>query len=433
MKNRLRYLPLLLIVGVSLGGLSSWTPREGALDPDLVPVSGVVYAAPAEAVETHVLASGETLSGVLARAAITGRELSGLLLAMAQHENPRRLTAGAEVTVRRWMYNGAPRAVEVRLNADSTLRLARDEDMGWDGELLITPTETDTVYAAGEIEAGRTLYEALVYDDRSRVPAGERVTLVMALAEVYQFRIDFTREIQPGDRYRLVYEREARPDGTARSVRIIAAELTNQDKLYPAFWFEGGDERGYFDDKGRSLRDGFLRYPVAFRITSAFSARRYHPVLGIYRAHSGTDFGAPAGTPVKVTASGTVIFAGVNGGYGNVVDVRHSGGYMTRYAHLSRFASGIRAGVKVSQEDLLGYVGSTGLATGPHLHYELRKNGQPLDVRHAELPKGQPIEARYMAQFRSIVEGRLALLERATSTRYARTGPAPIRRDASGL
>jgi murein DD-endopeptidase MepM/ murein hydrolase activator NlpD len=433
MKNLLRFLPLAVIVVLSLGGLSTYQPRQMELDPELVPVAGVVYAAPAEAIETHVLASGETLSGVLSRAAITGRELSGLLLAMSQHENPRRLTAGAEVTVRRWIYNGAPRAVEVRLNADSTLRLARDEDLGWDGELLITPTQTDTVYAAGTIEAGRTLYEALVYNDASRVPPGERVTLVMSMAEVYQYKIDFTREIQPGDSYRLVYEREARPDGTARSIRILAAELTNQNKLYPAYWFDVGDERGYFDERGMSLRDGFLRYPVAFRITSTFSPRRYHPVLGVYRAHAGTDFGAPAGTPVKATAAGTVVFAGVNGGYGNVVDVRHSGGYMTRYAHLSRFAAGIRAGMRVSQEDLLGYVGSTGLATGPHLHYELRKNGQPLDVRHAELPKGQPIESRYMAQYRSMVEARLALLERATaSVRYARTGPAPIRRE-SGL
>jgi murein DD-endopeptidase MepM/ murein hydrolase activator NlpD len=433
MTNARRFIPLLLIIVFSMGALSVWQPREQLLDPESVPVAEVVYAAPAEQVETHVLASGETLSGVLARAAITGRELSGLLLALAQHENPRRLTAGAEVTVRRWIYDGAPRAVEVRLNADSTLRLAR-HDIGWDGELLITPTETDTVYAAGTIEAGRTLYEALVYDEGSRVPASERVNLVMSLAEVYQYKIDFTREIQPGDTYRLVYEREARPDGTARSVRILASELTNQDKHFPAYWFEAGDELGYFDDQGRSLRDGFLRYPVAFRITSAFSLRRYHPILGIYRAHTGTDFGAPAGTPVKATAAGTVTFASVNGGYGNVVDIRHAGGYVTRYAHLSRFAADVRVGAKVTQEQVIGYVGATGLATAPHLHYELRHNGRPLDVRTAELPKGVPIESRYMAQFRSVVTERLALLERATEgPRYARRGPAPVRRDVGGI
>lgn len=433
MTNAKRFGPLLLIVVLSMGALSVWQPREQLLDPASVPVADVVYAAPAERVETHVLAAGETLSGVLSRAAITGRELSGLLLALAQHENPRRLTAGAEVTVRRWIYNGAPRAVEVRLNADSTLRLAR-HDVGWDGELLITPTETDTVYAAGTIEAGRTLYEALVYEEGSRVPASERVTLVMSLAEVYQYKIDFTREIQPGDTYRLVYEREARPDGTARTVRILASELTNQGKLFPAFWYEGGDERGYFDEQGRSLRDGFLRYPVSYRITSSFSLRRYHPVLGIYRAHTGTDFGAPTGTPVKATATGTVVFAGVNGGYGNVVDIRHAGGYMTRYAHLSRFAAGVRVGTKVSQEQVIGYVGATGLATGPHLHYELRHNGRPLDARTAELPKGVPLEGRYLAEFRGIVTERAGLLQQATvAPRYARRGPAPVRGDVGGI
>jgi murein DD-endopeptidase MepM/ murein hydrolase activator NlpD len=432
MQNPYRVLPLLLVIGVSLGAVSLWQPRVVS-DPEAAPVLEAWYAMPVEKVETHVLRTGETLSGLLAKASITSGEQTGLLFALSQYQSPRRLSAGVEITVRRWIYNDAPRAVEVRLNADSTLRLARVES-GWDGEVVLTPTEVDTVYVAGVIESGRTLYEALVRDETSRLPAAERIQLVLALADVYQYQVDFTREIQPGDTYRLIYERDARPDGTARSRRVLAAELINNGRQFQAYWFEDGDDySGYYDETGKSLRNGFLRYPVPYRITSSFSLRRYHPILGIHRAHVGTDFGAPQGSPVRVTADGTVIFAGVNGGYGNVIDVRHAGGYMTRYAHLSRFASGVRAGTKVKQEQVIGFVGATGLATGPHLHYELRHNGRPINAATADLPKGPPISDRLRPQFEQMMSERVALLGRAVpALRFARTGPAPIRRDTDG-
>jgi murein DD-endopeptidase MepM/ murein hydrolase activator NlpD len=433
MKNPIRLLLLGLIISLSMGAMSAWQPAA-IPDPESAPVLTTLYAAPVEQVETHVLARGETLSGLLAKASITGGEQSGLLFALSQFQSPRRISAGAEVTVRRWIYNGAPRAVELRLNADSTLRLARD-DMGWDGVVLLTPTEIDTVYAAGRIESGRTLYEALVHDETSRLPAAERVQLVLALADVYQYQVDFTREIQPGDTYRLVYEREARPDGTARNRRILAAELVNNGRQFAAFWFDDGDDySGYYDETGKSLRNGFLRYPVPYRITSSFSLRRYHPILGVHRAHQGTDFGAPHGSPVRVTADGTVTFAGVNGGYGNVIDVRHQGGYTTRYAHLSRFGTGIRVGARVKQEQVIGYVGATGLATGPHLHYELRHNGRAINAATADLPKGPPISDKLRPVFEQLKAERVALLDRTTpAARYARSGPAPIRRDADGI
>jgi murein DD-endopeptidase MepM/ murein hydrolase activator NlpD len=431
MKNPVRLLLLVLVIGLSLGAMTAWEPKQ-TMDPEAAPVLNALYAAPVEKVETHVLASGETLSGLLARAAITGGEQLNLLLALSEYRSPRRIAAGSEITVRRWIYNDEPRAIELRLNADSTLRLARDE-VGWGGQVLLTPTEVDTVYAVGRIEAGRTLYEALVYDETSRLPAAERIQLVLALADVYQYQVDFTREIQPGDTYRLVYEREARPDGTARSRRILAAQLVNSGREFKAFWFDDGDEHvGYYDESGKSLRNGFLRYPVPFRITSSFSLRRYHPILGVYRAHVGTDFGAPHGSPVRVTADGTVVFAGVNGGYGNVIDVRHASGYMTRYAHLSRFAQGVRVGTRVKQEQVIGYVGATGLATGPHLHYELRQHGRPINAATADLPKGPPIPDTLRPNFEQLMTERVALLDRAVEARrFARGGPAPIRRDGS--
>ncbi|HSJ14742.1 MAG TPA: peptidoglycan DD-metalloendopeptidase family protein [Longimicrobiales bacterium] len=428
MPNRYRIVVVFVIAVFSIGAFAAIEPRVADVDPDRAPELGVLYAAPAERVETRQLAAGETLTGVLAQSRVTGAELAELLQGLREHLNPRRLAAGAEITVRRWNASDSMRAVEVRLNADTTVRLQR-ADSGWSSDIVVTPTVFDTVHAAGTIEAGRTLYESIVLDQQSLVPPADRTDLVMSLADIYEYKLDFTREIQPGDSYRFVYEREARPDGSARSRRILAAEVVSKDRPFTAVWFngvEGGS--AYYDAQGRSMRQGFSRYPVDFRrITSRFNPNRYHPVLGIYRAHLGTDFGVPTGTPVKATGDGTVVFAGRDGGYGNVIVLRHHGGYTTRYAHLSRFAPGIRVGRKVALKELIGYSGATGLATGPHLHYELRLNGRAIDGQTAKLPGAPPLPAKLKMAFDSQAQVRLEILERGARPRYAArpTSPSP--------
>lgn len=430
MASPYKVVALLLIAVISLGAITMWEP-QAEVDPALAPMLGVLYAAAPERIETHVLERGETLTTILARAAFSGQEMADLLLGLRQHLNPRRLTNGVEVTVRRWVRDASPRAIDVRVNADSTVRLIRDET-GWAGRVMITPTVLDTVFAAGTIDHGRTLYEAIVMDETSPLPPGERVQLVYALAEIYEFKLDFTREIQPGDAYRLVYEREARPDGTARDRTILAAEVVNAGRVFPAVHFASGDIDSYYDHEGKSLRTGFSRYPVKYRITSAFNPRRYHPVLGIYRAHLGTDFGAPQGSEVGATADGTVVFAGKNGGYGNLVRIRHAYGYETRYAHLQRFGPGIRSGTKVKQGQVIGYVGGTGLATAPHLHYELRREGRAIDVRTAKLPDAPPIPNEYRTAFDAVARRHLALLEAATE-RYLAAHAGARRSPGEGL
>lgn len=416
MPNLYRIIPLVFIAAFSLGAVALMPPRAPAAapSPESLAALPLLYAAPVERVETHVLDRGQTLGGTLSQARITGEDLSRLLLGLREHFNPRRVVPGTEITVRRWLENDQPRAVEVRLNADSTVRLRRTEP-GWASEIVITPTRVDTVFTGGIIGDGRSsLYEAIVFDEQSRLPAPERVQLVYELASIYEFTLDFSREIQPGDSYRLVYEREARPDGTARSKKILAAEVVTRGQAFPAFWFDSGTGiRGYFDRDARSLANGFSRYPVAFRrITSAFNPRRYHPVLGVYRAHQGTDFGGATGTPVQATANGTVVFTGVRGGYGNLVEIRHMNGYITRYAHLSRFASGVRPGTRVSQKDVIGYIGATGLATAPHLHYELRRNGRAVDAMKEKLPAAPPIPGAARTRFLAVAEEHSTLLER---------------------
>jgi murein DD-endopeptidase MepM/ murein hydrolase activator NlpD len=414
MPNAYKFAPLALIAAFTLGAASLMPARVVEVDPEMAPRLGVLYAAPVERIETHVIGNGETLTGVLTQARITGQDMADLLLGLRQHFNPRRLAVGSEVTVRRWTRTDEPRVVEVRLNRDSTLRLVK-ADMRWDGHVVVIPTRLDTVYAGGSIDGGRTsLYEAVVLDEQSRLPVRERIELVYELASIYEYKLDFTREIQPGDSYRVVYEREARPDGSARSKKILTAEITTRGKSFPAIWFAGNNEvSGYFDDEARPLANGFSRYPVAFpRITSNYNPNRYHPILNVRRAHTGTDFGAPTGTPVMSTANGTVMFAGTNGGYGRMIEIRHFNGYTTRYAHLSRFADGIRVGTRVSQKQVIGYVGATGLATAPHLHYELRINGRPVDARNAKLPDTPPIPGALRDTFLAIARERSTLLER---------------------
>ncbi|HEX6694975.1 MAG TPA: M23 family metallopeptidase [Longimicrobiales bacterium] len=419
MPNLSKIASLAVIATFTIGAFAMGQPKPES-PADAVSL-GTLYAPPLETVQTHTIGSGETLNGVLAQAEISRQEMTDLLIGLREHMDPRRLSTGVEVTVRRWAESHDTRAVEVRLNRDTTVRLAKS-DFGWDSDVVVTPTVVDTVVAAGSIAAGKTLYEALVFDEESPLRPADRMQLVYGLAEIFEYKLDFTREIQPGDTYRVAYVRDVRPDNSSRAMKILAAEIVNDNRTYDAVYFDNGkDIRGYYDTKGRALRAGFSRYPVPYpRITSRFAAKRYHPILGIYRAHLGNDLGARAGTQVRASANGVITFAGKSGGYGNMIEIRHANGYTTRYAHLRNFAPGIRRGVRVAQKDLIGYVGMTGLATAPHLHYELRHNGRPVDASKADLPDAEPLAKKQMAVFASIAENRVELLNRASTTVLAK-------------
>jgi murein DD-endopeptidase MepM/ murein hydrolase activator NlpD len=407
---------LLCLAAFSLGTVAMFQPEPAPPpDPMAAPRLAALYAAPVERVETHVLGHGQTITSLLAQARLSAQEMAEVLLGLRGHADPRRLAAGAEVTVRRWSDTDVMRAIDFRLDADRTVRLAKNE-IGWNSEIVLTPIEVDTVYSGGVIGAGKTLYEAIVMDAQSNVLPQERYKLVHELASIYEFKLDFTREIQPGDSYRVVYERQVRPDGTARASQVLAAEVVTRGVAYPAIWFDGKDSRGFYDPQGRSLATGFLKYPVAYpRITSNYNPRRYHPIRGVYRAHQGTDFGARTGTEVRAVADGTVTFAGVSGGYGKMVDIKHFNGYVTRYAHLSAYGRGIRVGARVTQKQVIGRVGATGLATGPHLHYELRRNGRAVNAMAVKLPGAPALGGAARQRFLAVAEERSSLLERSAT------------------
>lgn len=253
--------------------------------------------------------------------------------------------------------------------------------------------------------------------------AGIPDAVATQLAEVFSGDIDFHRDLRKGDRFSLVYESLTHNGQPIRSGRILAAEFINNNKTHQAYWFEAEDGKGgYYSGDGKSLRKAFLRSPLEFsRVTSGFSNARFHPVLQVMRAHKGIDYGAPTGTRIRAVADATVEFAGRQGGYGNLIVLKHQGTYSTAYGHLNGFAPGIRKGARVSQGDTIGFVGQTGVATGPHLHYEFRVNSQQINPMVATLPIAVPLEASQIKRFRIAAESLRPHLDLARQTKIAST------------
>jgi murein DD-endopeptidase MepM/ murein hydrolase activator NlpD len=204
---------------------------------------------------------------------------------------------------------------------------------------------------------------------------------------------------------------------------VLAVEFVNNNKPHKAYWFAPGGNRnaGYYNEEGRSLKKSFLRSPLAFsRISSGFTPRRFHPIQQRWKAHNGVDYAAPTGTPIMATASGTVKFSGWQNGYGNFVEIQHHSGYSTAYAHLSRFGRGVKVGQKVEQGDVIGYVGATGWATGPHLHYEFRVNRIPKNPLSVNVAQAEPLDRRSFGEFKRVQLALDRRMELATAQRLAR-------------
>jgi murein DD-endopeptidase MepM/ murein hydrolase activator NlpD len=254
------------------------------------------------------------------------------------------------------------------------------------------PVEIRWKMAAGEIQS--SLFGAA---DAAGLP--DSVTL--QLADVFAGDIDFYHDLRRGDRFSVVYEMryvDGEPVGVGR---IVAAEFDNRGRAFRALLWRGDDGReDYFTDDGAPMRKAFLRSPMEFsRVTSGFSNARFHPIMQDWRAHKGVDYAAPTGTPVRATGNARVTFAGKQNGYGNVIELRHQGAFSTLYAHLSRLAPQVRAGARVAQGEVIGYVGQTGWATGPHLHYEFRVGGEQRNPLTVALPSSEPLAPAHRLAF----------------------------------
>lgn len=286
---------------------------------------------------------------------------------------------------------GALVGLERKLSDSETLMVTRDEN-GFSTDVIENPLEFHVRTASATIE--NSLFQAAN-------GAGLTDRVAFDLAEIFQYDIDFAMDIQRGDRFTVVYEEVFQDGKPLRIGRILAAKFVNDGREYRAVRYQDSDGRSqYYSPDGKSLRKAFMRAPVQFsRVSSRFNLSRKHPVLNRIRAHKGVDYAAPTGTPVRAAGDGRVKFVGQQGGYGNVIEIEHGSGVVTVYGHLSRFAPKLHRGQRVAMADVIGYVGSTGLATGPHLHYEYRVRGVHKNPQTVPLPNAEPIPAAELDHF----------------------------------
>lgn len=365
-------------------------------------------SAPADDLDWKIVTvrSGDSLARIFDRLGLSGADLDQILGLGGDTGGLKRLNPDQSIRFR--IRDGALEEMVHQLDHARTLHV-RNQDGAFTAETVVEPLQAKQVHVTGTIDS--SLFEA-------GQSAGLSDALIMKLGDIFGYDIDFVLDLREGDRFTVVYEEIYKDGEKVKDGNILAAEFVNQANTYRAVRYESADgDADYYTPEGMSLRKAFRRTPVEFtRITSHFGLARRHPILNKIRAHKGVDYAAPTGTPVKATGDAKVAFAGWQGGYGKMVVLEHPGSYSTAYGHLSGFATGIKAGTQVKQGQTVGYVGQTGLATGPHLHYEFRVAGVHRDPLKVPLPKTLPVPAEHMADFKARTQTILAQLDEAVRT-----------------
>ena len=379
-------------------------------------VNDSISVPPASEWTTVSVKSGQTLSNIFDDQHLPPEEWMAITRLGGDSAQLKRLKAGDQLRLR--LANGELQELVYPLDELRTLSLRRGDTGGYEATTLTASLERRSAQASGSIE------NSLFLDGRK---AGLPDRMILEFADLFGYDIDFAQDLQEGDRFSVVYEQLYKDGKKLRDGDILAAEFVNNGKTYRAVRFVSPDgTKAYYTPQGQSLRKAFIRTPVDFtRISSGFTMHRWHPILNTMRAHMGTDYAAPVGTPVHASGNGKVEFVGQKGGYGNVVILRHGSQYETVYGHLSRFQKGLHAGSPVSQGQVIAYVGMTGLATGPHLHYEFRINGMPVDAQRVILPRGLPLDAPVLAKFRQAEAPLLASLDSIDAHRNVAEAAVP--------
>jgi murein DD-endopeptidase MepM/ murein hydrolase activator NlpD len=376
-------------------------------------------AVPTGKMQYDTLDAGETLSRVLKRGGLSDSAIVQAVKASSGQIDARRILPGTPITIRSDAADSAPSEILVQLAEDRIVHLKRT-GTEWTGEEEKLPWTIDTIAVAGTIQSN--LYAAVDAVASDLLPKAAREQLTVAMADnVYNYKIDMNRELQKGDQFKALAIRATGPSGSVRVTNVIAASFNLSGTVLDAFNFESSTGGDYFDDEGKSLKAMFSKNPVRFsRISSTFGSRR-HPILGYTRAHKGTDYAAAEGTEVHSIGDGVVLRSGWSDGYGNLIEIRHPNGYVTRYGHLSKRL--VRAGERVKIDEVIGRVGHTGLATGPHLHFEVLVNGEQRNsltlFRHMS---GLPIakaEADTFAHLRDAMLAKLNGIASNTATSLA--------------
>ncbi len=392
---------------------SSGALSETAVDV-VEPAVPVISAPPVETVEPAsilldvLVKRGDTLEVLFRRNGLSLTDLAAMVALPDASGALKLLKPGDRLEIAH--RDGQVLSLRRELDDIKVLSIARQES-GFAANTIEREVDIRTTAAHGEIRS--SLFEA-----GNDAGIGDRTT--MDMAGIFEWDIDFIQDVREGDTFTVIYEELWRDGVKLRDGEIVAAEFVNQGKSFRAARFRDATGRaGYFTPEGRSVRKAFIRAPLNFtRISSNFNPSRRHPVLNTIRAHRGVDYAAPSGTPIRAAGSGKVLFRGVQGGYGNTIVLQHGSNITTLYGHLSRFGNA-RAGARVDQGDVIGYVGSSGLATGPHLHYEYRVNGAHRNPRTVTLPPADPIPAEQQTAFKAATEPLWRQLDgylRSTST-----------------
>lgn len=362
-----------------------------SVEGDAAPDDGSVPADPPTAWQTVKVKYGDNLSLIFDRLGISPQLLYDILSAGDDTASLKQIHPGQLIKVK---LGEASQLLELMYDMDPlhSLHIWQEGLDGFKSAVIERPVEHHTARAAGVISSS-------LFESAQRAGLSDRLT--MELASIFGWEIDFALDIRDGDRFSVIYDDVYTDGKLLRHGDILAAEFVNDGTVYRAIRYTDPDgHTDYYTPEGKSLRKAFLRTPVAFsHISSYFSTARYHPILHRMRAHKGVDYAAPIGTPVKATGDGKVAFVGRRGGYGNAIELQHGARYSTLYGHLSRFARGLHAGSRVRQGQIIGYVGMTGLATGPHLHYEFRIDGVHRNPLKVNLPAAAPIAAKYRQDF----------------------------------
>ncbi len=391
-----------------------------------LPLAANVAAVPAGAAQQASVGStievivgrNDTLDGIFRRMALDTADLAAIRHLPGIRQSLDFLRPGDAIKVTH--NDGEIKELTRRLSETQTLKVVREE-AGFAAKMIDNPVQTRIRTATATIDS--SLFQAAEAADISDIVA-------LKLANVFAWDIDFVLDIREGDRFTAVYEQIYQDGKYLHDGDVLAAEFINNGKLYRAVRFvTDGGSAGYYTPDGLPMRKAFLRTPVEFtRVSSVFNPHRLHPILNLIRGHMGTDYAAPSGTPVHAAGDGRVSFAGRRGGYGNALVLAHTSSVSTLYGHMLRFARNVHLGSRVQQGDIIGYVGMTGLATGPHLHYEYLVNGVHKNPQTVQLPGAEPLHAQVLEKFRATVAPLLADLTPQLNASAAPLGPlaAPL-------
>lgn len=355
-----------------------------------------------------IIKAGDTLASILDSAGVPATTTHAIAGLNEQTKSLRYIQPGQKIHLLQDDTNRL-RIMKYIPDITKTLTVQRNEDQSFSSKITNFQLDAFPVFRQGVIE--NSLFEAAA---KGNIPE----SVIMDLANIFGWDIDFSLDIRRGDRFGVVYNELYKDNVKIRNGRILAAEFVNNGKLYKAVYYTDPQGNGdYFNEDGKSMRKAFLRSPVKFaRISSRFSNKRWHPVLSKWRSHKGVDYAARRGTPVRAAGDGKISFVGTKGGYGRSIFIRHGGRYTTVYGHLNGYARGVRSGKQIKQGQIIGYVGSSGLATGPHLHYEFRVNGVHRNPLTVKLPAARPVHPSFQAHFKKNTRVYLSMLQLMNNT-----------------